>query len=36
MTVIGEVMEAGIWMEKGGEKRRVEAQGIRAQDRGVD
>ena len=26
LTVIGEVVEAGIWMEKGGEKRRVEAR----------
>ena len=27
LTVIGEVVEEGIWMERGGEKRRVEARG---------
>jgi thiamine-monophosphate kinase len=27
LTVIGEVVEEGIWMEKGGERRRVEARG---------
>jgi thiamine-monophosphate kinase len=27
MTVIGEVVEEGIWMEKGGERRRIEAKG---------
>ncbi len=27
LTVIGEVVEEGIWMEKGGERRRVEAKG---------
>ena len=27
LTVIGEVVEEGIWMERGGERRRVEAKG---------
>ena len=27
LTVIGEVVEEGIWMEKGGERRRIEAKG---------
>jgi len=27
LTVIGEVVEEGIWMEKAGERRRVEARG---------
>jgi thiamine-monophosphate kinase len=27
LTVIGEVVEKGIWMEEGGERRRVEARG---------
>jgi thiamine-monophosphate kinase len=27
LTVIGEVVEEGIWIEKGGERRRVEAKG---------
>jgi len=27
LTVIGEVVEKGIWMEKNGERRRVEARG---------
>jgi thiamine-monophosphate kinase len=27
LTVIGEVVEEGIWMEKGGQRRRVEARG---------
>jgi len=35
LTVIGEVVEEGIWMEAGGERRRVEARVVRAQDRWV-
>jgi len=27
LTVIGEVVEEGIWMERGGERRRLEARG---------
>ena len=27
LTIIGDVVEEGIWMEKGGERRRVEAKG---------
>ncbi len=36
LTVIGEVVEAGIWMEKGGERRRVEARGYEHRIGGMD
>ncbi|MCX6676814.1 MAG: thiamine-phosphate kinase [Methanothrix sp.] len=36
LTVIGEVVEEGIWMERGGERRRVEAKGYEHRIGGVD
>jgi len=36
LTVIGEVVGEGIWMEKGGERRRVEARGYEHRIGGMD
>ena len=36
LTVIGEVVKAGIWMERGGQKRRVEARGYEHKIGGMD
>ena len=36
LTVIGEVVEEGIWMEKRGERRRVEAKGYEHRIGGMD
>jgi len=36
LTVIGEVVEEGIWMERGGQKRRVEAKGYEHWIGGMD
>jgi hypothetical protein len=34
-TVIGELVEEGIWLEKGDERRRVEASGYEHRIRGM-
>jgi thiamine-monophosphate kinase len=36
LTVIGEVVEEGIWMEKVGKRRRVEAKGYEHRIGGMD
>jgi len=36
LTVIGEVVEEGIWMERGGQRRRVEARGYEHRIGGMD
>ena len=36
LTVIGEVVEDGIWMERAGERRRVEAKGYEHRIGGMD
>jgi thiamine-monophosphate kinase len=35
LTVIGEVVEEGIWLEKGDERRRIEAKGYEHRIRGM-